>query len=1080
MNAWKNLRYYWRQHVLVLIGLCLASAVCMASLSLGKSAEQQLKSQIYERMGSIHNGIVLNGRFVQSSLVERVSQKLPSASAVLTLRSLVSAPSKQTRHPRVLIHGIDNRFHKFAPVPAGPLANLEGLAINEILASHLNVALGDELIVRVEKPSLMSKDAPLSPDDEHLVSLRLPIEHILSVESFGSFQLSSSPDPSMNVFVPLNLLQETVELRGSINQIYFDNTADLAVIQSSVDQEWSLSDCGIQVQANQSGSELTSDRIFIDAFITDASPDGTQSVLGYMVNEIAHAERKTPYSIMAALDDEMLAQMLPDAKSEIPENGIIINQWLAEDLQASVGDSIDLGYYELQKNNELVQRQEQFVVSDVVPIDGLAADRSLMPKFPGLAEKDDCREWDPGAQVDLAEIREKDEQYWDEYRGTPKAFIRLKAGQRMWGNRFGAVTALRSNQSSEALRAHVRSNVHSKDFGLQVISLMDHAESAASRGARYVSSVFVGLHTFVIIAALLLVYLFYDIALQHRRKEIGLLRAQGFAWSSIKKVFQQEHLLLMLLMILPACLLAYLYDLFLLSQLGTHWSAAVADTELDVVFSLSSYFIGAAMIILISWLLLRLLLRPLRVEPSQRLLRGEVASSGAQADASPLIPFCSMLLSIGLAVMALLYLPLAENDPMRYFACACLFMIAGLCGFSAFNRYVLLQLPLSNARILVLRNMAMHARRHVFLLSLFAICVFLVIGSSAFKSSSSQIDLSRGGPSGGFSYFGQVSVPLDADLNTAVGRDQFAIDAEQMDGVHVVQMRANNDEETSCLNLNQSTKPRIWGLDPAYLTENKAFPFMQSAAHDGSPWSLLSEKREGRIPVIGDVNSILWSMGRGLGSVFTYTDEFGEEHELEVVALLQDSLLQGALVMDEQYFSELFPSISGYHYFMLDVAASRAEQSAADLERSLQRHGLVLESSVDRIQRYADVRNTYIQIFQAIGVLGIALGSVGLAAIVIRHIIERRSQLAVMRAYGFKQSSLNRQVFWEHMSIVLIGLFIGIISGLLVILPMSSSWSALMNSLGPLAVVLIVAATSCFIAARIGMRGQIDQALRGD
>ena len=40
-------------------------------------------------------------------------------------------------------------------------------------------------------------------------------------------------------------------------------------------------------------------------------------------------------------------------------------------------------------------------------------------------------------------MRPQDEAYWNQYRTTPKAFVPLEAGQRLWRNRYGAVTSIR-------------------------------------------------------------------------------------------------------------------------------------------------------------------------------------------------------------------------------------------------------------------------------------------------------------------------------------------------------------------------------------------------------------------------------------------------------------------------------------------------------------------------------------------------------------------------------------------------------------------------------------------------------------
>jgi len=68
---------------------------------------------------------------------------------------------------------------------------------------------------------------------------------------------------------------------------------------------------------------------------------------------------------------------------------------------------------------------------------------SWMPDFPGLADKQNCRDWKPGFQFDSTKMRDKDQAYWEKYRGTPKAFVNLRIGQQLWGNRWGNVTAIR-------------------------------------------------------------------------------------------------------------------------------------------------------------------------------------------------------------------------------------------------------------------------------------------------------------------------------------------------------------------------------------------------------------------------------------------------------------------------------------------------------------------------------------------------------------------------------------------------------------------------------------------------------------
>src|SRR5207248_8688791 len=95
-----------------------------------------------------------------------------------------------------------------------------------------------------------------------------------------------------------------------------------------------------------------------------------------------------------------------------------------------------------------------FRVRSVVSMELPWADRTLMPNFPGIENAESTQDWDAGFPLTY-KIRPKDEWYWKKYRGTPKAFVSLAAGQKMWGNRFGNLTAVRYSMPAEPPSASV-------------------------------------------------------------------------------------------------------------------------------------------------------------------------------------------------------------------------------------------------------------------------------------------------------------------------------------------------------------------------------------------------------------------------------------------------------------------------------------------------------------------------------------------------------------------------------------------------------------------------------------------------
>ena len=111
------------------------------------------------------------------------------------------------------------------------------------------------------------------------------------------------------------------------------------------------------------------------------------------------------------------------------------------DLGARVGDTVELDYFVWKPDGQLHTETSKFQVERIVPVD--AGDRDLTPPYPGITESRSLRDWDPPFPLDLTRIRPRDEEYWNRYRTTPKAFVRLARGRALWGTRFGSLTSLR-------------------------------------------------------------------------------------------------------------------------------------------------------------------------------------------------------------------------------------------------------------------------------------------------------------------------------------------------------------------------------------------------------------------------------------------------------------------------------------------------------------------------------------------------------------------------------------------------------------------------------------------------------------
>ena len=129
------------------------------------------------------------------------------------------------------------------------------------------------------------------------------------------------------------------------------------------------------------------------------------------------------------------------------------------------------------------------------------------------------------------------------------------------------------------------------------------------------------------------------------------------------------------------------------------------------------------------------------------------------------------------------------------------------------------------------------------------------------------------------------------------------------------------------------------------------------------------------------------------------------------------------------------------------------------------------------------VQNTYLSTFQSLGALGLLLGVVGLSVVQLRSIVERRGELALMQATGFRRRRLATMVLTENLVLLVGGLAIGSLAALTAVLPHAlagqagTPWLTLATLLATIAG---VGALAGWLASRAVLRAPLLPALRGD
>ena len=156
---------------------------------------------------------------------------------------------------------------------------------------------------------------------------------------------------------------------------------------------------------------------------------------------------------------------------------------------------------------------------------------------------------------------------------------------------------------------------------------------------------------------------------------------------------------------------------------------------------------------------------------------------------------------------------------------------------------------------------------------------------------------------------------------------------------------------------------------------------------------------------------------------------------------------------------------------------------AKALRENLGELGFDVRRTADVLAGYARVQNTYLATFETLGGLGLLLGTFGIVTVLLRSVVERRSELAMLLALGLRRRQVVAMIVIEHGILLLLGLAVGSSAALVAVVPHAVSALADVNWLslgGMLFACLIAGLLSCAFAAAISVRGELLPSLRSE
>jgi ABC-type antimicrobial peptide transport system permease subunit len=1112
----RSLVYYWQTNLVVVLGVAIAVSVLAGALLIGESVRGSLRDLSARRLGKTDD-LISAPNFFREQLAADLEQRGGATCPLIALEGVVVHESSKRRAGGVKVYGVDERFWKFNGVTGAAPEN-RNVLVSHSLASELGSAQGESILLRIEKPSDIPLESLHGKKEDPGKTVRLNVSGVLGGESLGEFSLQPQHGAVRAVFVSLAFLQKELEQDVGIDRI---NTILIArpsegqiPLATALKEKATLDDLGLKLRLldNDRGLSLESNSRIINEHVASAVGEAAKTmsqrtvpVLSYLANSINSGARSTPYSLVTAVDDETLEQIAKTTIQASQHPPIILNDWTARDLNAKPGDTVSLEYYLWKEDGRLETKKADFQLAAVVPISGLAADRDLVPEYPGITESEDMSAWDPPFPIDLGRVRKEDEDYWHEYRTTPKAFIPLLTAQQLWQTRFGKLTSIRlegDRLTPEVVNSYgesLRKGLDPALMGFQIVAVRDQGQQA-SRGATDFGEYFLYFSFFLVAAALMLTTLFFKLGIEQRAREIGTLQAIGFSDSGIRRLFLVEGTLLAGIGSLLGLGGAIAYAALLMYGLRTWWVGAVGTTDLQLHVSWLWLVVGAAGGVLAALVCIYFTLRRLGRSSTRGLLAGSITGEDfsrkdAKVQRKILSSFASLReIFLSIAGIALLVLGATKIIPQAagFFGGGVVLLVAAITFISRW-----LNRPSSSyihgagwwtiAR-LGFRNATYRPGRTVLCITLIAAAAFIIVAVDSFRRSGvSAADRKSG--TGGYPLLAESLLPVVHDPNTPDGRESLNLDTDEatLKNLSFVNLRVRPGDDTSCLNLYQPRNPKIVAPPESFIRDNR-FTFQSSLAasseEKNNPWLLLErELDDGAVPVIGDANSLTYVLHLKVGDEMT-VDHANGPLKLRIVAALSDSIFQSELLMSEKNFLRLFPSEEGYRMFLVDVP--NREQAAAVstvLEERLSDFGFDAVSTDERLANFHRVENTYLSTFQMLGGLGLALGTLGMAAVLLRNVFERRKELALLRAVGYNSSHFAAMVITENVLMLTLGLAVGFVCALLAIAPvLFERGGRLPNiSLGLLLLaVLLSGAIASLVATLAALRSPLLPSLRAE
>jgi putative ABC transport system permease protein len=236
---------------------------------------------------------------------------------------------------------------------------------------------------------------------------------------------------------------------------------------------------------------------------------------------------------------------------------------------------------------------------------------------------------------------------------------------------------------------------------------------------------------------------------------------------------------------------------------------------------------------------------------------------------------------------------------------------------------------------------------------------------------------------------------------------------------------------------NESVPYSLLGMTPSMLDENKFSLAARSEeyATDQEAWSALETNSSVAI-IDGTVLPQMYGPSFGIIQVDideTITLVMADGHPVQVRIIgIMDQVMNMAVVTSNDFILNNSGVVNHNLFYVSTTkqASLTDNEIADDLEKRFVQYGLRVYVARDMAKNLLDTISSMMQLMEVFLGMGLIVGISGLGIITMRSVAERRQEIGVMRSIGFQRDMILKTFLLETSFVSLLGIAIGVVLGL--------------------------------------------------